>query len=1041
MGNSDFYNDYFLWNDALWKYYFEGDNATEEVLLYVDDEIIRNMGETNDALHARFEELEGCEDYLDFFYESILINNENDVKEFFYCGRERNGDPRRTINRNILGEKWINNALGAYRRQPIQTTAIIEFARALASIRNTDFEHKCPCLCFVIFLILEYGRTWSYEGIISKIREKSELTNANILPEQFKELFRSVEQWSKNDEGIPRFSVDNIRGIQEFVGVLRYHLVLNRSELLKLKDVLYKYNIDWDESEVSYKNLVHNYILPIITRDEIKNALRHPQNYPFFHNLFSSFSLDNYTPSTEIPKKQRGHFFLLYDREKEILLLKTDVRTYKKSENDVVEIAYDGERECGLYGAIYKQGNIGLDFYSNVRYEDDLSRITPINRDWFFFIITGKHNEYYQQVLTPVENEGCIIVTRKSSDDVKDALKQDSLIDYTDTLNTIFGESNHVYYVERWKNSILLTDNQENDEKDEEQLPTGPKLMNGILNPAFKRCYLPEGLPVILCEEEVSVEDVIIYEDEECHHPVTCFDKTFISGYNIVRLSLNEATNKYQEFFVKVGNDELGSIRIKGSNTTNGNNSIWYDSWGCASVPMDEETSIFCDNTIEYEAPCVREVDNNKSFTKTSNNILIPLLKSYAYARKETSRTYLLDRDISKIINYVNLVEDWGLDKDELGYVKYNLINFGVLSMATDDCGERRFEVNNPRLVSIGDNKYLLYGGYTFSQFEEIKQSQKVINSETIEVVGVHSELLVVELRPEQHDFVSGIPVTNKPLADVLLEISQKMDVEKFRTNFMNAPEDTNDGNQNGCRFGFPSKDNFFSYIQEGGKKYAIYHRKDNTFQQIPTSLQKLYVCRANNKPLMMWDEANLTISFARDMGIPYYVERALCLLSKNVRKREIVFGMNNCVAAKRYSTINSFNIPDPQYKDYIFSILSNNTMNEAEGILTYQEYKGSISLYHQIKEEERMARLYHEFVLLDDDMVELVVQDRYGTVSAFCYCDGKKYNVITDRDVNGIITDYINEKSPLKGEFINDGIVLRAEDIKATYQKLKIIK
>ena len=284
-----------------------------------------------------------------------------------------------------------------------------------------------PKLC--CFLILAYSGNRTYDGLISVLREKSGLQNANILPEQFMELFRSVEEWSKDNDGIPRFYADRIRGSQELVGVLRYHLVLNRKEMAEIQDALYKYNVEWDESETTYKDLVYNRVLPIITHDEIKNALRRTENYLFFYNLFHSFSPENYTPSTEIPKKQRGHFFLLYDRENKIFLLKTDVRAFDNDSskdlvvgNDFVKISCDGERECGLYSAIYENGEIGIDNYLNITYNDDNLNVISIKRDWLFFIMSGK---YFQQVLTPVENEGCLIITRKDLEGmfVKDYIK------------------------------------------------------------------------------------------------------------------------------------------------------------------------------------------------------------------------------------------------------------------------------------------------------------------------------------------------------------------------------------------------------------------------------------------------------------------------------------------------------------------------------------------------------------------------------------------------------------------------------------------
>lgn len=1042
MENNDMYNDYFLWNDALWEYYFGGNNRSEQVLLYVDDDIIRNIGRTNDAISYRFKNELELDDYLEFFYDSILLRSKTDIKNFFYYGLTRNGDPRRTIGEKFLQKAWIVNVEKAYSRSIIQSSAIFEFARALASIRELGFNHKCPCFSYVIFLILEYGRSRSYNGVITRLRELSGLNNADIdAYNKFDGLFQSVEEWSKDVNGIPRFSSRNIRGEQELVGVLRYHLVLNRAEATQLQDALYKYNVEWDESETTYKDLVYNHVLPIITHPEIKNALRKTENYSFFYNLFHSFSPENYTPSTEIPKKQRGHFFLLYDRENKNFLLKTDVRAYDNDSskdlvvgNGVVKISCDGERECGLYSAIYENGEIGIDSYLTISYNDDNLNVISIRRDWLFFVMSGK---YFQQVLTPVENEGCLIITRRSLEDVHQGLHQDDLRDYTQNLNTIFGERYNVFYTEKWKTDVVLTDNPE----DEEELPAGPKLINGILNPAFKRCYLPEGLPIIQCEEGITVDDVAIYEDKAFCRKAKCIDKLSINDN--IRLTLNTATNQYQEFYVVVSGELLGVIRIKGNNRVNRENSIWYDSWGCASACKDED-SVLCDNSETVEEHKIANVDNEESFPLRSNKRLIPLLKSYAYARKDSKefgRSYLLDRDISKIINYVSLVEQWDIDKDELGYVKYNLINMGVLSMATNENGERRFEVNNPRFVPIGDNKYLLYGAYTCLQVEEIRNSQEIRAFETRYVPGIFSDLYVVIFNGSVPDNILGIPVASRPMEDVLLEITQKMNLDAFREKFFNVPVNAEVAIE-GCRFGRPSKDHFFNYIQEGDKEYSRYLRKDLTYQQIPTSLLKLYNCRVNNMPLMMWDDETSTLSFDWNMGIPYYVERALCLLSRNVGIREKVFGMDSCMENKQYSTITSFHLSNPDYKDKILSILSDGQTDPNESVLTYQEYKGDISLYYKLKEEVNKSGIYHEFVLLKDDEVELVVQNRYGSIKAFGYKECEITSVDTsNKGVNAIISEYISGEPLEWGDALTNERVLTTDEIKDNYQQLRIIK
>jgi hypothetical protein len=843
-----------------------------------------------------------------------------------------------------------------------------------------------------------------------------------------------VEDWSRDENDIPRFSINNIRGYQEIAGIIRYHLVLNRAETTELKDALYNYNIVWDESELSYRNFVYNRIFPIVTSVDIRNALRREENYAFFHSFFSSFDPESYIPSCKLPKMQRGHFFLLYDRYYKKLLLKTDVLANEESKNDHVQISSDGERECGLYNALYLEGEISIDSYQTLSYENEKLKVSSINRDWLFFIMDGN---YFKQVLTPENDKGCLIITKKDIKEVEDILKQDEILDYSRAVNLIaaFGETHNIFYVRAWKSDVILTDRADDDDQVADEVPKGPKLTNGILNPAFKRCYLPEALPIIESEEEICISDIGVYKDQEGNLHADNVDLRRV-GNNII-LSLNQATNVYQELYIRANDIDLGVVRIKGSNKLNGENSICYDSWGCAYVD-NGDNFILCDNCTKYQDISVISVNNETSYEVTCKYRLIPLLKSYAYARKETSRPYLLDRDISKIINYVRLVGKWDLNEDEAGYVKYDLINLGVLSMATDGCGERRFEVNNPRLIPVGNGDYILYGAYTFSQLEEIKQSSDVLSYELIDVLYSHAELLIVKLRNINESVISGIPVSDENLADIILEWSQNMDIEKFKEVFFNTSEKAS-SEKKGCKFCRPSKENFFSHIEEDGKIYALYKRKDDTFHQIPKSLLKLYERRVNNKHLLMWNNATSTISFTENMGIPYCVEKALCLLNKNIGSREKVFGMNKCIDSPLYGTIKSFHLPNSEFKARIYAKLSDGKVEASHGIFSYNEYEGPISLFHKIKEKENDFGRYHEFVIVRSNNVELVVRYSYDTTTAF----GMHGGIVKDIDVNGnlnsFITNYINNEAITWGGPSREYLPT-IEDIKK-YDKLKIIK
>ena len=153
------------------------------------------------------------------------------------------------------------------------------------------------------------------------------------------------------------------------------------------------------------------------------------------------------------------------------------------------------------------------------------------------------------------------------------------------------------------------------------------------------------------------------------------------------------------------------------------------------------------------------------------------------------------------------------------------------------------------------------------------------------------------------------------------------------------------------------------------------------------------------------------------------------------------VFGMDSCMENKLFSTITSFHLSNPDYKDQILSILSDGNM-EPNSKFAYQEYKSDISLYYKLKEEENKSGIYHEFVLLRGDKVELVVQKRYVNVTAYGYKEGRINSVDTkNRGVNSIISKYINGEPLEWGDALTNESFLTIDDIKANYQQLRIIK
>ena len=239
------YKRYDAWNRALYEYYF--DNNSQDVLLYVDDDVLIEIGTNNTLITG---DLKGKSYPEHFIYSTCIIKEDR----IYFPKRTNDQEDYPTL-----------------------------YSLILRSSKFSRKEGKIECLAFAVLMIYLYQKEGRTEREIRKFLSKkigNEGFNFSIIDV----LWRSIEN---NDR---RFASDLLAdgAKQPYVGRLKYHLILSRKYTRAFLDVLTAHQLRWDEQQESFSNFINHKVWKYLSNDQLNvvgAALQDLTKRPFFESL------------------------------------------------------------------------------------------------------------------------------------------------------------------------------------------------------------------------------------------------------------------------------------------------------------------------------------------------------------------------------------------------------------------------------------------------------------------------------------------------------------------------------------------------------------------------------------------------------------------------------------------------------------------------------------------------------------------------------------------------------------------------------------
>ena len=429
-------SDYVNWNSAFLKYFFNPEREGQEVILFIDEDLITEIGIKNNL---------GT--YGDFL-KTILV--QEDLRFAIYD--RISGKARRDVdvNRNI---KKI----------------ITEFPNILEQL-NSNYD--LAFFNYIVLYICNYANNESssyYKNLNKTIKE--------YLPKERKVqalhnldcLLDKIENWSLHkNHGI--FRARRI-GNLSYMGLLNYQVVLKPIENNALENILYSYNILIDEN-ATFPELA-NKLLPYVPqtslRNKIINAIKHPVYAEWFLNKTKAFDHNLFSKSEKnkgIIVKRKGTLSFRIDIEDLSLKLISDLCLNEKDEPKGFKLDPSGKDNYGYYIKsiqLLKDKPVKFQNYNLTTAHDTLQlQSLPINEVNFFIAIeTG-----YLYTLHPSENLELLIVVKKSSNGKwenwasnNDNIEEFKRVHNEENLIDIFGDEYFFYTGYNLKKSFNKNDN------------------------------------------------------------------------------------------------------------------------------------------------------------------------------------------------------------------------------------------------------------------------------------------------------------------------------------------------------------------------------------------------------------------------------------------------------------------------------------------------------------------------------------------------------------------------------------------------------
>lgn len=272
------------WTEAFVDYFF-GRGNDEEVFLYVNKEIIDEIGKRN--------HIGNSDDFLKIF----LVDVAKRIALFdeLYL-LENNYKPSRTPkdNRELKSPSIFNYAaiLGEkLNKQPYYIPYIVLAIYIASTIEDTNDKAVGTHLKSYL------------KDYFKQSSKNKDISNENGKYEVLEDLF----EWLHED--YPMFN-NKLRGNHRYIGLLKYQLLLSQSEIKEINDALYKVQYNGEENNLSYLDkvrLLKDYVngkVKTILVDSLDNA-----DYQYrINRIIDNFDLETYQENNPDANRIKLHF-------------------------------------------------------------------------------------------------------------------------------------------------------------------------------------------------------------------------------------------------------------------------------------------------------------------------------------------------------------------------------------------------------------------------------------------------------------------------------------------------------------------------------------------------------------------------------------------------------------------------------------------------------------------------------------------------------------------------------------------------------------
>lgn len=1025
---------YRAWNVAMYGYYF--DNDDQQVLLYVDDDVLEEIGKRSNIIT---EDLNG-KTYSEHFVSATCIKK-----------LDRSSFPKTSQDRN---------------NYPL----LYKLMERMSRVSNKDAD-ICMCLPFAVML-LYFFQKGDIDGKRTEQAVKSHIMSYLGEKESFN--FSVVEKlWAAIEKnGGENFASSQLaeKAKQPYVGRLKFHLVLKKKDKDAFITVLKNNHLDWDEQQETFSDFINFRVWPHLNSsliDAIKNPIHDLAKRPYFESLVRSCQIyedrNNYASTT----KRANRLIYVYSWQEcnggidEKLWFKIDEPEGRYLAPFREEFCFIDEDNTDSI-----QESVSFKKYQII-IKHDGTELKYENEDSSYILFREIRQGFFEQVHAPKIGENYLFICNQKARNLISKQEFDDLSDFIHA----FGTSQIALYIRNWAyDSTWEKQNQSNNYGHLKQ--QYPRWVGGLLSPnnLKKRSYTYSALPFIEFETEEQAQTAhidwrVANSDESSWKSVNLSQTISNRRYINKDISFDDPSCTFLHIELRVVKDKsitpLSDMFVSRKQSIQYSDKYGYDKYGICTCPYSHLQKSNIKNSIHHQ--------QSYSDKPTNDFVLLDILTQYS-----DENGVLSQEKLKNALRYILKYYDIKDEKESRNELIHALVNLGYINGYQDpQDGSYYNQINSPFLsrtqksFSIaGANVYILRGCY---DSDLVRKLTDYSHSSGIKIGYISlshdkpfcclPDIIVVDIsclkNYNEISEICGIPVTHIPQAYSIIE--NIADFKESCTRFLGknaicqpsmlekalCPLITHEGNSV-----------FLNYVSDGGSvvKADMYRISEYSRKNIPMGFMYSYVQNMRGVPAVILEPNSLkpdhlelssflAIGFTSIMGTNEYLIRALCELSLGLPKVEKAFIVN--ASQIKISDISS----SPLYSIYRSYALSANNEVASKLVekLVNKPIKDWSSHSNVLITNQRISQSYRVFLSTNKDISDdifnetrLYLQFR-GSLEAFCIRKlnkNHKYEYITCVNFNGIWKRFI---SGTVNEIFSD-VILETKNLVRKYETIQYL-